>query len=180
MIRKSNRRKGKAAKTLLKRIGQTILFLGREKSSFCVESKVVIDDQSSLMQDCWRRVFLNDYQVENQIMDSGKHVAEVDWRIGSLFEGEKKRTCVNALQGDINLLSRSMHDWRRGFRMIGKLACGDWIAANTLLKRFGDLVHYFEERAGVVSLHQKEVINLLSRSTHEWRRGFLMIGELTC
>jgi len=104
MIRKSNRGKGKAAKMLLKRIGQTILFLGREKSSFCVESKVVIDDQFSLMQDHWRRVFLNNYQVENQITDSGKHVAEVDWRIGSLFEGEKKRTCINALQGDINLL----------------------------------------------------------------------------
>ena len=103
------------AKMLLKRIGQTILFLGREKSSFCVESKVVVNDQSSLMQDHWRRVHLNDYQVENQIMDSGKHVTEVDWRIGSLFEGEKKRTCINALQGDINLLSTSMHNWRRGF-----------------------------------------------------------------
>jgi len=96
------------AKMLLKRIGQTILFLGREKSSFCVESKVVIDDQSSLMQDCWRRVFLNDYQVENQITDSSKHIAEVDWRIGSLFEGEKKRTCINTLQGGIDLLSRSI------------------------------------------------------------------------
>ncbi len=115
MISKSNRRKGNAANMSLKMIGQTILFLGREKSSFCVESKVAVNDQSSFMQDCWRRVHLNDYQVENQIMDSGKHVTEVDWRIGSLFEGEKERTCVNALQGDINLLSRSTHDWRRSF-----------------------------------------------------------------
>jgi len=160
------------ANTLLKKIGQTNLFVGREKSFFCVESKVVIDYQSSLMQDCWRRVFSNDIQVENQIMDSGKHVAEVDWRIGSLFEGEKKRTFVNALQGDIDLLSRLMHDWRRGFRTIGKLTCGDSIAANTLLKRFEDLVHYLKERAGVVSSHQKEVIELLTRSTHKQRRGF--------
>jgi len=115
---------------------------------------------------------LNDYQVENQIMDSSKHVAEVDWRIGSLFEGEKKRTCINALQGDINLLSRSMHDWRRCFQTIGELACGDSIVANMLLKRFADLVHYLKERAGVVSSHQKEVIDLLSRSMHDWRRGF--------
>jgi len=80
----------------------------------------------------------------------------------------------------IDLLSRSMHEWRRGFRTIGKLTCRDQIAANTLLKRFGDLVHYFEERAGVVSSHQKEVIDLLSRSMNKWRRGFQTIGELTC
>jgi len=48
------------------------------------------------------------------------------------------------------------------------------------LKRIGDLVLYFKDRAGVVLLHQKEVIDLLSRSTNEWRRGFRTIGELTC
>jgi len=36
---------------------------------------------------------LNDWQVDLLKLDSGKHIAEEDWRTGSLF-GEKKRTCV--------------------------------------------------------------------------------------
>jgi len=141
------------ANTSLKKIGQTKLFIAIEKSFSCVESKVVVDYWSSLMQDCWRIVFSNDIQVENQITDSVKDVAEVVWRIDSLFEGEKKRTLVNALQGDIDLLSILMHDWRRGFLTICKFTCGDSIAANTSLKRFEYLVHYLKERSGVVSSH---------------------------
>ncbi len=113
----------------------------------------------------------NNWQVDLLKLDSGKHVAEEDWRTGSLFR-EKKRTCVSHRKEVIDLLSRSMHEWRRGFRMIGKLTCQNWIAANTSLKRFADLVHYLKERAGVVLSHQKEVIDLLSRSMHKWRRGF--------
>jgi len=88
------------------------------------------------MQDCYTKVFSNDIQVENQTTVSGKRVAEVDWIICSLFDGEKNRTYVNALQGDIDLLSRLTHDWRRGFRTIGELTCGHSIAANTSLNRF--------------------------------------------
>jgi len=48
------------------------------------------------------------------------------------------------------------------------------------LKRIGELVHCLERRRGLVLSHQKEIINLLSRSMHKWRRGFQMIGKLTC
>jgi len=132
------------------------------------------------MQDCYTKVFSNDIQVENQTTVSGKHVAEVDWIICSLFDGEKNRTYVNALQGDIELLSRLTHDWRRGFQTIGELTCQNQIAANTSLKRIGEPVYCVERKIGLVSSHQSEAIDLLSRLTHERRRGFRTIGKLTC
>jgi len=67
----------------------------------------------------------------------------------------------------VDLLSRSMHERRRGFRTIGEFTCQYRIAANTSLKWIGEPVHCFERRRGLVSSHRTEVDDLLSRSMHE-------------